>query len=81
MSTSGRSHVDDMDDCPCSGGTLAKLIQPAIMTVLAGGVLHGYRIVQRIAKMPIVGGSRPDPTGVYRALRIMEQRDRKPRSQ
>jgi DNA-binding PadR family transcriptional regulator len=50
------------------------MIQPAIMTLLAGGPLHGYRIVQRLAKTPLVGGSRPDPTGVYRMLRIMEKR-------
>jgi poly-beta-hydroxybutyrate-responsive repressor len=62
------------DECPCSGATLARLIQPAIMTLLTGGPLHGYRIVQRLAKTPLVGGSRPDPTGVYRMLRLMEKR-------
>jgi DNA-binding PadR family transcriptional regulator len=44
------------------------------MTILAGGALHGYRIVERAAKSPLFGGSRPDPTGVYRVLRIMEER-------
>ena len=62
------------DECPCSGATLARLIQPAIMMLLAGGALHGYRIVQRLAKTPLLGGSRPDPTGVYRMLRLMENR-------
>jgi len=74
MSTSRRSPKADRDECPCSGATLARLIQPAIMTLLAGGALHGYRIVQRLAKTPLLGGSRPDPTGVYRMLRIMEKR-------
>lgn len=74
MSTSRRSPKADWDECPCSGATLARLIQPAVMTLLAGGPLHGYRIVQRLAKTPLVGGSRPDPTGVYRMLRLMERR-------
>ena len=75
MSTSRRSPKADWGECPCSGATLARLIQPAIMTLLAGGPLHGYRIVQRLAKTPLVGGSRPDPTGVYRMLRLMEKRE------
>ena len=62
------------DECPCQGTTLAKLLQPAILTVLAEGELHGYRIVERLADMPVLSGCRPDPTGVYRVLRIMEER-------
>jgi len=63
-----------LDECPCQGATLAKLLQPAILTVLAEGELHGYRIVERLADMPVLSGSRPDSTGVYRFLRIMEDR-------
>lgn len=74
MCNSGGTPADDLDECPCSGTTLAKFVQPAIMTILAGGALHGYRIVERAAKSPLFGGSRPDPTGVYRVLRIMEER-------
>lgn len=74
MSTSRRSPRADWDECPCSGATLGRLIQPALMTVLARGPLHGYRIVQRLAKTPMLGGSRPDPTGVYRMLRLLEKR-------
>ncbi|MCX5676549.1 MAG: helix-turn-helix transcriptional regulator [Planctomycetota bacterium] len=33
-----------------------------------------YRVVQRLAETPIMRGSRPDPTGVYRMLRLMEKR-------
>jgi DNA-binding PadR family transcriptional regulator len=62
------------DECPCSGATLARLIQPAIMTLLADSAIHGYRIVQRLAKTPTLGGGRPDPTGVYRLLRLMQAR-------
>ncbi len=31
----------DFPGCPCSGGTLDKLIQPAILAVLSEGALHG----------------------------------------
>ena len=62
------------DECPCRGATLAKLMQPAILALLAEGGLHGYDIVQRAAKLPTLRGSRPDPTGVYRLLRAMSRR-------
>jgi DNA-binding PadR family transcriptional regulator len=52
---------------------LAKLVHPAVLTILADGPLHGYRIVERMAEMPITGGSRPNPTGIYRVLRALEK--------
>ena len=66
--------LGSFDACPCSGGSLGRLLQPAVMTVLAGGRLHGYAIVEQLAGMPMLAGSRPDPTGVYRVLRTMEER-------
>lgn len=62
-----------MGPCPCTGVTLDKLIRPAVLTVLAGGDLHGYAIVQRIGEMSIFHGQSPDAAGVYRALRAMEK--------
>jgi len=62
------------DDCPCSGGTLDKLLQPAILTALAQDDLHGYRIVRQVASLPIFKGRPPDVSGVYRSLRLMEAR-------
>jgi len=62
------------DDCPCSGGTLDKLLQPAILTALAQDDLHGYRIVRQMAALPIFQGRPPDVSGVYRTLRRMETR-------
>lgn len=67
--------MPDLEKCPCSGTTLSKLIQPGILTVLTEGPVHGYRIVERLSHLRIVGGSGPDTTGVYRALRAMEERD------
>jgi poly-beta-hydroxybutyrate-responsive repressor len=63
----------EMGPCPCTGVTLDKLIRPAVLTVLAGGDLHGYAIVQRIGEMSIFRGQSPDAAGVYRALRAMEK--------
>jgi DNA-binding PadR family transcriptional regulator len=74
MSTIGNVPILDLDHCPCSGGTLDKLIQPAILAVLAGGPLHGYRLVERIGQMPMLAGRRPDASGVYRLLKSMEAR-------
>jgi DNA-binding PadR family transcriptional regulator len=59
-------------ECPCSGGTLDKLIQPAIFVVLAEGPVHGYRLAERIGEMPMFGGRKPDTSGVYRFLKGME---------
>ena len=62
----------DLGECPCTGGTLDKLIQPAILVVLADGPLHGYRLADRIGKMSIFRGHKPDTSGVYRFLKGME---------
>ena len=74
MSNSRQYPVEPFEGCPCSGGSLGPLLQPAVMTVLADGRLHGYAIVERLADTPTLAGSRPDPTGVYRVLRAMEGR-------
>ena len=60
-------------DCPCSGKTLARLVQPAVMAVLREEPLHGYLVVQRLARMHMFREQTPDPTGVYRVLKSMEQ--------
>jgi DNA-binding PadR family transcriptional regulator len=63
----------NMDECPCSGKTLSKLVQPAAMAFLASGPLHGYLVAERLRKMAMFKGHRPDPTGLYRVLREMEE--------
>jgi PadR family transcriptional regulator, regulatory protein PadR len=62
----------DFLNCPCSGVTLDKLIQPAILAVLAEEPSHGYRIAEKIGKMPSFGGLKPDVSGIYRFLKSME---------
>jgi len=54
--------------------TLDRLLQPAILTVLAQRALHGYRLAQRIAELPPFKGQKPDVSGIYRFLRSMEDR-------
>lgn len=74
MSNTGHAQIDDLETCPCSGTTLDKLIQPAILIVLAGGDLHGYKIAERLANMAPFQGQKPDVSGIYRSLRSMEER-------
>jgi DNA-binding PadR family transcriptional regulator len=56
------------------GGTLEKLIQPAILAVLAEGPLHGYGLAERIAALPAFAGDRPDVSGIYRFLKAMDRK-------
>ncbi len=60
--------------CACTGGTLDRLIQPAILAVLAEGPLHGYRLAERIGAMPGFAGHKPDVSGVYRFLKAMDHK-------
>jgi PadR family transcriptional regulator, regulatory protein PadR len=59
-------------DCPCSGGTLDKLVQPAILTALTEGPIHGYRLAERIKDMTGRCADKPDVSGIYRCLKKME---------
>jgi len=66
---------NNLEKCPCAGVTLDKLLQPAVLAVLAEGPIHGYRLVERIAAMPGFAGHKPDASGVYRLLKAMESRE------
>ena len=67
--------TDLFADCPCSGSTLQRFVQPLVMSLLARGPLHGYVIMQQLGAMPFWGASPPDQAGVYRLLRLMEGRE------
>lgn len=69
----GKSSLD-LADCPCAGGTLDRLIRPAILVVLAEGPVHGYRLADQIGQMPMFAGAKPDASGVYRFLKAMESK-------
>jgi DNA-binding PadR family transcriptional regulator len=73
LRTGREALVIDLVDCPCTGKNLARLLHPAILTVLAQESLHGYRILERLADETMFHGQPPDPAGVYRILKSMEQ--------
>lgn len=64
----------DLNQCPCAGINLDRLIQPTILLFLAEQELHGYGLIQKIMGSPMLNGEKPDPTGVYRSLKILENR-------
>ena len=65
----------EMDECATLGKSLSRMSQPTILTLMArsGEPMHGYVIVQQAADSPMFGGKKPDATGVYRALKRMEE--------
>ena len=65
----------EMDECAALGKSLSRMSQPTILTLMAraGEPMHGYIIVQQAANSPMFGGKKPDATGVYRALKRMEE--------
>lgn len=64
----------DLSSCPCAGVTLDRLIQPAILTVLAEGPRHGYAVAEEINRRMAFGKEPPDISGIYRFLKLMEER-------
>ena len=66
--------MSKIPDCPCLGGTLDKLIQPAILAALSHGPLHGYKLAERMSEMTGCCAGKPDLSGVYRFLKAMEAR-------
>lgn len=66
---------DDLKQCAELGKSLSRMSQPTILTVLASSAepLHGYVIVQKAAASPMFGGKKPDPAGIYRTLKKMEE--------
>ena len=66
---------DEMRECAEIGKSLNRLSQPTILCLLAQSEepLHGYVIVQQAAYSPMFGGKKPDATGIYRALKRMEE--------
>ena len=66
---------EDLKECAELGNSLNRLSQPTILTLLAANdkPMHGYIIVQQAAHSPMFGGKKPDATGIYRALKRMEE--------
>ena len=70
----GVGSMTDFDQCACAGINLDKLVQPTILLFLAEQDLHGYGLIQKIMDSPMFKGEKPDPTGIYRFLKSMEDR-------
>ena len=64
--------MPDKRCCACEGHTLDRMLQPTVMALLAEGPQHGYALVQRLSESPLLKGTKPDDTGVYRLLKILE---------
>ena len=66
---------EELVECATLGKSLSRLSQPTILTLLAANdkPMHGYIIVQQAANSPMFGGKKPDATGIYRALKRMEE--------
>ena len=62
----------DFNECACSGKSLARMLRPAVMGLLASGPAHGYQLAQRLGEMKMFAGQQPDHAGLYRALKQME---------
>ena len=60
--------------CPCQGGTLVRFVQPIILSILSEEPSHGYAILQKIGQTRLWKTEMPDPAGVYRTLKDMEER-------
>ncbi|MEZ4600089.1 MAG: PadR family transcriptional regulator [Syntrophotaleaceae bacterium] len=62
----------DLNQCACSGKTLARLVRPAVLAILARGETHGYDLVQQLSGLDIYGKMPPDTSGIYKVLKSME---------
>jgi DNA-binding PadR family transcriptional regulator len=59
--------------CACEGHTLDRLLQPTVLAVLSEGPRHGYALIERLSESPLLEGNKPNDTGVYRLLKILEE--------
>jgi DNA-binding PadR family transcriptional regulator len=63
----------DFAQCACSGRTLAKILRPAVLALLASEETHGYDIVRRLQGTELFADAPPDISGVYKMLKSMEE--------
>ena len=69
-----KKNQEEFNRCPCVGATLDKLVQPAMLAILAKGPLHGYELARKIGEIPHFLGEAPDVSGIYRMLKSLESR-------
>lgn len=61
--------------CACQGANLGKFTQPIILSIVKQGGVTGYRIIKQMQGYAMFCGSNPDPTGIYRYLKSMEEKN------
>lgn len=64
----------NLDDCPCSGKNLLRMVKPLLMGLLARGEMHGYALKRELERCGLEMGARADLSGIYRTLKEMEER-------
>jgi len=62
-----------MSTCACSGKSLARLLRPAVLALLAREEMHGYVLLQRLGELAMFSDALPDTSGVYKTLKVMEE--------
>ncbi len=75
MSDNRQNLIDQNSKCSCKGYNLDKLIQPNILILLAQQKLHGYMIIRELENLNMFRDEKADNTGVYRALKTLEDRE------
>jgi len=69
-----KNNQKEFKHCPCVGATLDKLVQPAMLAILANESLHGYELAKKIGEIPHFLDAAPDVSGIYRMLKSLEAR-------
>ena len=69
-----KNNQESFEACPCVGATLDKLLQPAVLAILAKESMHGYELARRVGKIPSFLDVPPDMSGIYRILKNLETR-------
>ena len=69
-----RELLPDKDKCSCCGVNLDRFVQPVILSILADEPCTGYAVVMRMTRYVTFAESKPDPTGIYRYLKLMKER-------
>ena len=63
---------NELIKCACNGSFLDKLLQPALLTLLAAGPSYGFQLLSDLEHSRMVSGDSLDPAGLYRTLKRME---------
>ncbi len=60
--------------CACCGDNLDRFVQPVILSIIAKEPSNGYTVIKKIPEYATFTESGADPTGVYRYLKIMQNK-------